>query len=79
MYDAHTGEEFDAADRFDDMLDEVYGDEIEIAGITFPASKILEECDPIAYRTYLSDYESEQLANGEWCEHDPDDEDDEED
>ena len=37
--------------QYDDMLDEIYGD---FMGMN--ASRILEECDPIAYRCGFSDY-----------------------
>jgi hypothetical protein len=43
--------------NFDNYLDEVYGS-FEVCGITIPASIILRECDPTAYRCYLNDYES---------------------
>ena len=44
------------ADRFDEMLDELYP-EYSIAGITLTPSHILRECDPIAYRIALSEFE----------------------
>jgi hypothetical protein len=44
------------ADRFDEMLNEVYP-EYSIAGITLTPSHILRECDPIAYRIALSEFE----------------------
>lgn len=55
---------------FDQYLDELH-DEVTIGDITFSPSKILAECDPIAYRCYASDYESAQIENGEWFEDDP--------
>lgn len=67
-------------DMFDQYLDELH-DEVTIGDITFSPSKILAECDPIAYRCYASDYESAQIENGEWFEDDPteDEEEDEDD
>ncbi|MGV2479765.1 UNVERIFIED_CONTAM: hypothetical protein IGO34_23300 [Salmonella enterica subsp. enterica serovar Weltevreden] len=70
MYDTETGEEFDPEDRFDEMLDELY-ESITVAGIEFEPSRILKECDPIAYRVYLYDEESERIEAGEWSETDP--------
>lgn len=58
------------ADMFDQYLDELH-DEVTIGDITFSPSKILAECDPIAYRCYSSDYESAQIENEEWFEDDP--------
>jgi hypothetical protein len=43
--------------NFDNYLDDVFGS-FEIHGITFSASTILKECDPVAYSCYLNDYES---------------------
>jgi len=43
--------------EFEDYLNDSYG-RIEICGTVFFASDILKECDPIAYRVYLSDFES---------------------
>lgn len=39
---------------YDEMLD-TYG-EIKIGNITLDASRVLKECDPIAYRVGFSDY-----------------------
>lgn len=41
-------------DSYDELLDEIYGD-IEICGLTYPASQALESVDPIAYRCGFSD------------------------
>ena len=49
-------DEDELEDLYKDQLDDLYGT-IEIAGITFDASIILEECDPVAYETGLSDAE----------------------
>jgi len=43
--------------EFEDYLNDSYG-RIEICGTVFFASDILKECDPIAFRVYLSDFES---------------------
>ena len=47
----------DLENQFDEMLDECYPI-VRIGGIHFYPSQILKECDPIAYRVALSDYES---------------------
>ena len=46
-------------DAFDDMLDDVYG-EFEMSMLSFRASDILYQCDPIAYRVFVSDFEDEE-------------------
>ena len=43
--------------EFDDYLDELYG-EVKVCGMTYSASYILKECDPVTYRCMKSDYES---------------------
>ena len=43
--------------NFDEYLDEVYG-VFEVSGIVFSASQIIKALDPVAYRCFLSDYES---------------------
>lgn len=48
--------------EFEDYLNDSYG-RIEICGTVFFASDILKECDPIAYRVYLSDFESMNEEN----------------
>ena len=47
---------------FDEMLDD--SGAVEIAELTFYPSKILSECDPIAYRCGLSEYQ-DQLSRDE--------------
>jgi hypothetical protein len=44
---------------FDEMLDSCY-DEAEMFGQTFSPSDILFNCDPIAYRVYSGNWESER-------------------
>ena len=43
-------------DRFDEMLDEFYP-VFKIGEMTFYPSQILKNCDPIAYRIGVSEYE----------------------
>jgi hypothetical protein len=40
---------------YDEALDDAY-DEVSIGYGTYSPSKVLKECDPIAYRTGFSDY-----------------------
>lgn len=63
-------------DMFDQFLDEMH-DEVTIGDITFSPSKILEDCDPIAYRCFFNDYESSQIESEEWLEDDPTEDEDE--
>lgn len=53
----YSREEYDdyMSEMFRDYLDEIYGS-IDICGIEFHAATIFEECDPIGFRVYLSDY-----------------------
>ena len=43
-----------AVEMFEDALD--CEGPVTVAGIEFNRSTILRECDPVAYRCYLSDY-----------------------
>ena len=43
-------------DMFDEMLDEAYP-VVKIGELTFYPSQILKQCDPIAYRIGVSEYE----------------------
>jgi hypothetical protein len=47
------------ADRFDDWLDDVYPT-YQIAGVELSPSQILFNCDPIAYRIALSEWDDEE-------------------
>jgi hypothetical protein len=50
-------EDYEIEQDYKDMLDEVYGT-VKIAGYEYDTSYALRECDPIAYRVGLSDYEA---------------------
>ena len=50
-------EDYEIEQDYKDMLDEVYGT-VKIAGFEYATSYALKECDPIAYRVGLSDYEA---------------------
>lgn len=57
-WDLHTGEgltDDELHRRYDDMLDEVYG-EIKFGELTFWPSGIIRELDPIAYRCGFGDF-----------------------
>jgi hypothetical protein len=45
-------------DQFDEFLDDTYP-AVSIVGLTFWPSKVLFDCDPVAYRIYGNDYLSE--------------------
>ena len=51
----------DRNEYFEEWLDEVY-EPVEIAGVTIAASTVLRECDPIAYRCAVADWEDGQEA-----------------
>lgn len=67
--DGITGD--DARAAYDDMLDDVHGDFMGI-----PASTVLAECDPIAYRVGFYDFADMMVTDGEWFEQCGDDGDD---
>ena len=46
-------------DRFDQFLDECYP-VYKLGELEFYPSDILKSCDPVAYRVYISDFESEE-------------------
>ncbi len=49
--------------RFRDMLDDIYG-EVEIAGMKYRTSRVLEDVDPTAFRCGVSDF----FGNGDYVE-----------
>lgn len=63
-FDIDTGEgvsDYELHQRYDEMLDEVYGD-AEIAGMQYTTSTALQQVDPIAYRVGFSDYVDSELG-----------------
>jgi hypothetical protein len=48
---------------YDEMLDEMGA--IEIGTLSFMPSQILKNCDPIAYRVGLADFENYLIENEE--------------
>lgn len=51
-----------AEEMYDDMIDEIYG-EVKV-GVTFSASRVLKELDPIAYRCGFNDYMDSLFEDG---------------
>lgn len=45
----------EAIEAFNDLLDDLYG-ETKIGVVSIPASRVLRECDPIAYRCEFLDW-----------------------
>jgi len=64
LFETSESKAFARRMEFEDYLNDSYG-RIEICGMVFFPSDILKECDPIAYRVYLSDFESMQEENNE--------------
>lgn len=62
--DMSTGEElaeWELQERYDNMLDEVYGT-LTVAGMEYETSLILAELDPIAYRCGFNDWLDSELG-----------------
>lgn len=71
-YRADTGEQltdYEAHELFDEYLDEVLED-VKLGELTYTASDVLKNCDPIAYRCEFSDWTSERenglVESGYW-------------
>lgn len=47
-----------STDEYRDFIDEIYP-VVKIGNLSFNPGTILEECDPVAFRVGLGDYESE--------------------
>jgi hypothetical protein len=56
-------QDYEIEEQYKSMLDECYP-VYSIGGMEYSASDILKECDPIAYRVGLSDYEGTQECAG---------------
>lgn len=54
----------DVIDQYDDLLNECY-EPVQVAGLTFDVSEVIFNCDPIAYRVGLADFESDLIAQQE--------------
>ena len=48
----------DVIDQYDELLNEIH-EPVQIGELTFDPADVIFNCDPIAYRVGLSDYESE--------------------
>jgi len=80
-YDADTYDELDddaLDERYREYLDEIYPD-VEVAGVGFTASRILSECDPVAYRGGFVDWLDSETTDGRILTELPDDDDDDDD
>lgn len=63
-WDLSTGEgltEYELYERYDEMLNEVYGD-ASIGGMEYETSSALEQVDPIAYRCGFNDWVDSELG-----------------
>ncbi len=47
--------------EYADYIDECH-EAVEVMGMSYNASRVLQECDPVAFRCGLGDYESEIQA-----------------
>jgi hypothetical protein len=56
-------EEIEGETEFDEFLDEVYP-EVKLGMMTFYPSQILKNCDPIAYRIGLQEYQDMREEEG---------------
>jgi len=56
-----------ALEMFDDLLDET-NEVVKIAGLTFYPSRILKDCDPIAYGLYATEYYDSLVDDGIYVE-----------
>jgi hypothetical protein len=57
-FDVNNGEVDLSDSEYGDYLDEMY-EPVEVAGMTFNVSRIIQELDPVAWRCGMGDYESE--------------------
>ncbi len=48
-------------DAYGDYIDEIYPT-VEVAGMSFNPSRIIQECDPVAWRCGMGDWESQLQA-----------------
>jgi len=62
-----TLENYEIEDWYRDDLDEVFGD-IDVCGCSYPAGRILQEIDPIAFRQGMLDWIDNKCQSGEWTE-----------
>jgi hypothetical protein len=55
--------ESELEDRFEEHMDDAY-DRVEIGGLTYYAGAVLRAVDPTAFRTYLADWLSLEVEDG---------------
>lgn len=58
-----TLSDYDLHERYDDYLDEVFGD-VDVAGLSYPTSRLLKDVDDVAYRCGYSDWLYSECQNG---------------
>lgn len=63
--------DYDLEQRWDEWLDEVYG-EVKIAGGTYQTSRVLKEVDEVAYRTGYNDWLDSALKDDQITDQEPD-------
>lgn len=59
----HYSTESALEDIFEDFMDDTY-DKVEIGGLTYYAGAVLRAVDPEAFRTYLADWLSQEVEEG---------------
>lgn len=64
----NTVTEYNALKQYDEFLNEVYGEVTLGIGLTYSASRVLKEVDPIAYRCGFNDWLAMECSNGR-CKH----------
>lgn len=62
-------QDYELMEQYDEMLDECYP-MVKIGYVELYPSKVLQECDPIAYRVGFSDY-LDSLEDCEDCDKNP--------
>lgn len=69
--DVNTGDdlyEYELETRFDDFFNEVYP-EVEFGELTYLASRVLGEVDPIAYREEFNNWLDSEIQEGNYREY----------
>lgn len=58
-------DDYNDEDRFDNYLDEVYPEPVEILNMHYNVSRVLHDVDPIAYRCEHANFRSDQLEEAQ--------------
>ena len=59
--------DYEVRDMYREWLDECFGT-VDVAGLEYNTSRVLEEVDPIAFRCGVADYWDSLLTDGEYVE-----------